>query len=274
MNSNDSVFRFLPAWMEDDLKRVVKDKLKEIRLRLGKPPEIITGKETVILRRCIEKDDLKFCINAASSYSPWAAATLAQGYLTVAGGHRIGVCGKMIFKDGITTGFREINSLCIRIASDYKGIAEKAAGLRGSILIIGAPGWGKTTLLRDLIRYRSAAETVAVVDEREELFPEGFEKGKRMDVISGCSKSQGILQVLRTMGPETIAVDEITDQKDCEALMQSFYCGVHLLATAHASSLQEFKKRKNYQSLLNSRMFSYVLILRKDQTYQVERMEL
>ena len=174
-------------------------------------------------------------------------------------------------KDGEITGIREITSLCIRVARDFPGIGGMAAGLRGSMLILGAPGWGKTTLLRDIARQISGKSTVAVVDERGEIFPSGFIRGPRMDVLTGAPKAGGVEMVLRTMGPEWIAVDEITAEEDCRALLQAQGCGVRLLATAHAGSLEEFGIRPVYKALLDNHVFDYLLILRSDKSYRTER---
>lgn len=270
----ESLLAILPAWMQGDVNRFGRDELQEIRLRLNAPGELIFREKRQYLREQLSREDLDFCINAASRYSPWAAATAAKGYLTAPGGHRIGICGEMVLKNGETAGIRNISSLCIRVARDFPGIAEDLANISGSILILGAPGWGKTTLLRDLIRWRSSAETVAVVDERGELFPEGFSKGPQTDVLTGCPKASGILQVLKTMGPQSIGVDEITEPEDVKALLHAFGCGVSLLTTAHAGSLGEFKARKVNMPLLREKVFRAIIILHRDQTYQVERMEL
>ena len=161
---------------------------------------------------------------------------------------------------------------------DFPDIAKTAYSIQGSILIIGPPGSGKTTLLRDLIRQKSNSGlgSVAVVDEREELFPyfKGqacFETGNRTDVLSGCGKSIGIEAVLRSMNPQWIAVDEITAQSDCDALLHAGWCGVNLLATAHAASLKDLRTRPVYRSLTEYRLFSTVIVLRTDKSWTVER---
>ena len=181
----------LPPRLRPEVDRLGKNALQELRLRLGMPPELVLSGESRWLGCCVSREDLNYCINAASRYSPWAAATTAQGYLTAPGGHRIGLCGEVVCKDGIVTGIREISSLCIRVARDFPGIAKRAADAPGSILILGAPGWGKTTLLRDLIRQIGEKQCVSVVDERGELFPEGLERGKKTDILTGCPKSAG-----------------------------------------------------------------------------------
>lgn len=261
----------LPKWMITDVDALGRSSLQELRLRLDAPPELVSCDSVQKLGRQVSSEDLSYCVNAASRYSPWAAATIAQGFLTVSGGHRIGLCGEAVLKNKEITGIRKVTSLCIRVARDFPGIGSSAAGLRGSMLILGAPGRGKTTLLRDIARQISEKSTVAVVDERGEIFPSGFVRGDRMDVLTGVPKAGGVEMVLRTMGPEWIAVDEITAEEDCRSLLQAQGCGVRLLATAHAGSLDEFRGRPIYKTLLDNHVFDYLLILHSDRSYGTER---
>lgn len=261
----------LPVWMRKDMDLPGMDALQELRLRINSPPELVFSQGNQWLDRSITQDDIHYTVNAASKYSPWAAASMAQGYLTVPGGHRIGLCGEAILREGSVMGMKNISSLCIRIARDFSGIAADIPVIEGSLLILGPPGWGKTTLLRDLIRQRETTEQICVVDERGELFPQGFPRGNRIDVLSGCSKQEGIPMVLRTMGPSCIAVDEITDPGDTEALLQAANCGVRLLATAHASSVAEFRSRAVYRPLWDNHVFQGLVVLKKDKSYRVER---
>lgn len=261
----------LPRWMITDVDALGRSSLQELRLRLNAPPELVSCDSVQRLGRQVSSEDLSYCVNAASRYSPWAAATIAQGFLTVSGGHRIGLCGEAVLKNKEITGIRKVTSLCIRVARDFPGIGSCAAGLRGSMLILGAPGRGKTTLLRDIARQISEKSTVAVVDERGEIFPSGFVRGDRMDVLTGVPKAGGVEMVLRTMGPEWIAVDEITAEEDCRSLLQAQGCGVRLLATAHAGSLDEFRGRPIYKALLDNHVFDYLLILHSDRSYGTER---
>lgn len=262
----------LPIWMRKEVDRQDCVSLQELRLRINSPPELIFSQKSCWLQRSITQEDLNYTVNAASQYSPWAAASSTQGYITIAGGHRIGLCGETVVQQGRITGLKNISSLCIRIARDFPGIAVKASKITGSILILGPPGWGKTTLLRDLIRQLEFTEKICVVDERKELFPEGFPRRRRVDVLSGCSKQEGISMVLRTMGPSCIAVDEITDSGDCNALIHASNCGVRLLATAHALSVSDLKRRTVYCPLIDNHVFDAFLVLRRDKTYTMERM--
>ena len=264
----------LPPWMRERVDTVGRETLQELRLRVGAPPELVLSRQNRWLDRQVTMEDIHFCINTACRYSPWTAESQSMGFLTSPGGHRIGLCGQAINKDGTVTGFRSLNSICIRVARDFPGISSGIRGEGKSVLILGAPGWGKTTLLRDLARALSQKHTVSVVDSREELFPAGFQRGKRMDVLSACPKDKGIEMVLRAMGPEIIAVDEITAGEDCAALRQAAGCGVKLLATAHAGSVEDFRRRPIYRPLLEAGIFDTCIMLRKDKSFQEERIPL
>ncbi len=273
----DELLGVLPPWLRELLRVYRHSPPEEIRLRLRQSVELKFSSESRWIAQSVTAEDISFVINAASRYSPWNAATLAQGYLTAAGGHRIGICGQAVIKAGEFMGIREPTSLCIRVARDIEGLADAARGISGSVLIVGAPSTGKTTLLRDLIRQRSfRGEHIAVLDERGEIFPENapFSQGRCTDILRGAPKNEGIPLLLRTMGPSCIALDEITEQKDRDALMQAAWCGVHLVATAHAGSLAELKNRAVYAPLVDSHIFQDVLVLHADKSWTHERMDI
>ena len=272
--------RLLPEWMRNDVDKWGREKLQELRLRLDKPPELVLNDQIIYMTRSISIDDMKFCINVASQYSPWTSATLSYGYITAQGGHRIGICGSAAIVNGKISTIRDVTSLCIRVARDFHNLADEVVPLAGSILVIGKPGSGKTTLLRDLARKISNSRngTVAVVDERGELFPTAcgkfsFPVGKRMDVLSGCKKASGIEMMIRTMNPDWVAVDEITSHEDTKALIQAGWCGVSVLASAHAGSMCEFMKRPVYKPLVQCGLFDYYLIMQHDKSWILERVD-
>ena len=155
------------------------------------------------------------------------------------------------------------------MARDVSGIAA-GLPLTGSMLLLGPPGSGKTTLLRDLIRKVSRSRMVGVVDERRELFPDGFARGENTDVLSGVGKAKGIDMVLRSMGPQTIAMDEVTCPADCEALVRAAWCGVELLATAHASSVRDLKARPVYRPLVQTGLFTRAAVLDRERCWHME----
>ena len=258
----------LPGWLSAEADRYGKKDLQELRLRLGQVPELNMGSRSLWLDRIVCQDDLNFIMNTASRYSPWAASTMSEGYLTAAGGHRIGICGEAVVKNGKLETFRKVHSLCIRVARDFPGIAGKIASISGSVLLLGPPGSGKTTLLRDLLRQISQNETVGIVDQRREIFPEGIRRGKRMDVLTDCPKPEGIEILLRTMGPGCIGVDEITSEQDALALLRAGWCGVRLVATAHAASLEDLYSRPVYRPLVERHLFDRFLVLNRDKCWK------
>ena len=267
--------------MRASVDQMGRDCLQETRIRLEQPTELVMKQGSRWLESPGTREDLNFCINAASKYSPWAAGTTAQGYITGAGGHRMGLCGQATVSHGTMTGITMPSSICLRVARDFPGIAGQASRVDGSILILGPPGSGKTTLLRDLIRQRSNQNqgAVSVVDEKEEIFPRVngkicFPCGMHTDIMSGCSKTVGIESVLRNMGPKTIAVDEITAQEDCNALIHAGWCGVKLLATAHAASVNDLHSRPVYKPLIEQKLFDAVIILQPDKSWRLERISI
>lgn len=261
-----------------------KDELLEVRLALGRHPRLVMRSgEALLDGLTVGPAELSFCVNHVSGFSAYAASGAAQGYLTARGGHRVGLCGQAVLQNGEITGLRELSSLCIRVARDVRGIAGRLLPWveMGSVLLIGPPGSGKTTLLRDLVRQISdeRSESVSVVDERGEIFPmvagtPEFYPGKRTDILTGAPKARGMEQVLRAMGPQWIAVDEITSLADCRAMEQCGYCGVRFLATAHASEVQDLSQRSVYRSLAEAGIFRSVAVLRPDRTYRIERLRI
>ena len=269
----NELLAILPPRFRAEVDNLGRENLEEVRLRIHSPVELILKGQSHMLSMHAVAQDIQYVVNTASRYSPWAASTASQGYITAPGGHRIGMCGDCVVQAGVVTGIRTATSLCIRVARSFTGIAD-GAPTHGSLLVLGPPGVGKTTLLRELIRMRSHSGTsVAVVDERGEIFPEFFEKGQRVDVLTGCSKAQGVEMALRTMSPRCIAVDEITAPGDCQALLNAAWCGVDLLATAHASNCSDLMRRPVYRSLADSGLFSCAIVLSKDKSWNLERMK-
>lgn len=269
--------KLLPLGLRQQVDKKYEQDLQELRLRIGYKPELVLKDRSVWLNKITDKQEVRFIINAVSQYSPWSVTSMSSGYITAFGGHRIGFCGEAVTRNGLITGIREVSSVCMRVARSFPGISGES--LNGSVLIIGKPGSGKTTLLRDLIRHRSekGGGSVCVVDERCELFPtvQGthcFDPGPRTDVLSACEKADGILMLLRTMCPSCIAVDEITAVEDCDALLNAGWCGVHLLATAHAADRNDLLHRPVYRPIITNRLFDTLVIMQPDKSWRAERM--
>ena len=266
---------------------------EEVRLRVGRPLALVLPwGERWLEGNPVTGRDLEQLVELASGASFHAVADqVRRGYLTVAGGHRIGLCGSAVLREGEVQGLRNLSSADLRIARQLPGAGEGVLerlcreGRLESTLILAPPGLGKTTLLRDLIRRVSQGEgchplRVALADERGEVaalyrgVPQ-LEVGPRTDVMEGCPKAQGLMLLLRAMNPQVLAVDEITAPEDVAALRTAVGCGVTLLATAHGRDREDLERRELYRPLLREGMFQkLVRIFRREggRQYEVEEL--
>ena len=258
----------------------VRQMAEEFRLRAGQPLAVLLPEGERSLGAAVTPEDLETLCDLATDYSRYAAEeTLREGYLSVRGGFRVGLCGAAVMKDGQVTNLKQISSAVIRISRELKGIGAAVVPrlFRGehfaSTLLLSPPGGGKTTLLRDLVRLMSRGEQVppqriALIDERDEIAvmyrgqPQ-MDVGPRTDILNGCPKAAAIPMVLRAMNPQIIALDEITVQEDIQAIAQAAGCGVGLLATIHAGSVEELQAKPLYRALLEGRVFRQAVLIRR-----------
>jgi len=261
---------------------------EEFRLRAGRPMTVLLPEGEVPLEVTVEPVELETLCDLATEFSRYAAAeTLREGYLSVRGGFRVGLCGTAVMKDGVNTNLKQFSSAVVRIAREQKGIAEGLVpelfreGQFQNTLLLSPPGGGKTTLLRDIVRCLSErGERIGLVDERGEVAvmyrgePQ-MDVGPRTDVLDACPKALGIPILLRAMNPRIIAVDEITAREDLKAMMQAVGCGVGLLATIHAADVSELMERPLYRTLLEERVFRLVVCISREagaRRYRVEEL--
>lgn len=250
---------------------------EELRCRLGKPIAVVAnGKGSALPTPPITAEELDRIVERATRSSLYShSEEIRRGFLHAPFGVRIGLCGTIFEHDQIVSGIRRISSVSIRIPREVRGCANEIyhalrSSAPGSILILSPPGLGKTTLLRDLIRQMSdGGLRVSVADDRGEISAasdraQGFDLGANTDVMLGGKKQDSAMMLLRSMSPQVLAFDEITDPKDLEMIAQVAGCGVDLLATAHARDRSTLRKRELYQSLLSAGIFDTAIWIRQE----------
>ncbi|MDY3919621.1 MAG: stage III sporulation protein AA [Candidatus Limivivens sp.] len=299
----DEFLKIFSMEIRSVLKRIPVDyeDIQEIRLRACQPMLVVCGgreyfvtEEGVLTEDeqkgyQISKEELMATMEYIGNYSLYAyEEELKQGFLTVKGGHRVGVAGKIVMEGNRIQSIKYISFLNVRLAHQKKGCADSILPYlfrNGQIchtLIISPPRCGKTTILRDLIRQISngssycQGQTVGVVDERSEIggsylgIPQN-DLGIRTDVLDCCPKALGMMMLLRSMSPAVIAVDELGDYNDIHAIESVIHCGCHLLATVHGSSIEDIKRKPLLQKLVTERFFErYILLWNQEKIGEIK----
>lgn len=258
--------------------------LQEIRIRAGRPLAVtVNGREHFLMMSGIltsygeqavkvtraetEETFRKVCEYSVYSYE----REIREGFITLRGGARVGITGTAVYNGAVLSGMRDISSLCFRIPREVKNCA---AGLaretiirhRGGLIIAGRAGSGKTTILRDLCRILGGSSRVSLIDTRGEIagilhgVPQ-YDTGTHTDIFDGFPRSDGAVMALRAMTPEYIICDEISTHEEAEALLQVHGCGVNIIASAHAGSLDELMQRRTLKPLIDAGVFSDAALL-------------
>lgn len=245
------------------LSSVSFDGLEEIRFRIGQPVTLYYYNRTVFLNesghtniRPTDKNDLEALSACLCNHSVYAYLNeIKDGFITIRGGHRVGLAGKCIEKNGQITGISSISGINLRIAREYKNCAKDLLphlhrmGSIQNTLLLSPPQCGKTTYLRDIARLLSADYKITVVDERSEIagtydgIPQ-FDLGPQTDVLDRFPKAEGMLLALRSLSPQILITDELGDDRDIEAIKKLYGAGCRVIATMHGDNLTNLSHAK------------------------------
>lgn len=282
MIGEEEIVGIFPTKIGNLLKdRLNKEQVYELRIKIGKPILVYSKYGESIINYISTKEDMKSIMQKVSNYSLYAyEEDIRQGFITIKGGHRIGIAGECVMEKGEVKTIRNISSVNIRICREVIGCSNKVMKYITSAykvyntIIISPPKCGKTTILRDIARNISsgmpflgiAGKKVAVIDERSEIgacyfgIPQS-DLGIRTDVLDNCLKREGLIMAIRSLSPEVLICDEIGTKGDVEALIMAFNSGVNIITTIHGFTIEDLYKRRVLSDLLDNEILERVIIL-------------
>ena len=292
MDEYEFVFDFLPDEIIksiNEFKENRKEFVEEIRIRVNKRVSLKYGQENIFINYVITKEEMDNILDRIFKGSRYTYQNeIVNGFVTIDGGHRVGLTGEVIIDDGKIININNISSLNIRISRIIKDVSlflDDYIVNDNSIcntLIVSVPGQGKTTILKDLIRRISDGKinglrslNVSVVDERCELATNIDKEGKnnlgeRTDVISNVSKDKGMRILIRSMAPDVIVVDEIGTKDDVEAIKYAVTSGIKGIFTAHGDSFERLIKSPIFRELIDLNIIERIIVLSKTEKGKIE----
>lgn len=293
MYKQESIRALFPEYIVFYFKNVIRDyeQIKEVRIRRNGPLRVLKGNQSLYLTAqgeytenamqgvSLSEKEFYDLFSHICRHSVYAfEEELCKGYLTVEGGHRIGVVGQTVWSGTEIKSIKYFTALNIRISHEIKGVADKILPYLyiekhlASTLIVSPPGCGKTTLLRDLVRKVSNGskvylpQNVSLIDERSEIAScylglAQNDVGLHTDILDACPKAVGMLMALRTMSPDVIAVDELGGEEDYKAMQQAFYLGCRIFATLHGNDFDSLRANPYRDVILGPNGFERIIFL-------------
>lgn len=298
----DEIIRILPEKIGNEIKNFIREgNIQEIRIKVGKPIILILSNEERILDCITTNDEVKGILVKISNYSLYAyEEEIKQGYITIKGGHRVGIAGECVISNGEIKTIKNISSLNIRISKAVVGSSNKIMPIITggdriyNTLIISPPKCGKTTILRDIAKNISngmytvglKGKKVVIIDERSEVaacyngVPQ-MDVGIRTDVLDNCLKKTGMIMAIRSLSPDVLICDEIGTLGEVEALNMAFNSGVNIVVTVHGFDIEDIYSRKVFKELIDESIIERIVVLssRKgagtiERVYKIERGEI
>ncbi|WP_418222515.1 stage III sporulation protein AA [Clostridium isatidis] len=278
----EEIMKVLPQDISRLIKNILLEKqVQEIRIKINKPVIIYLAENEILLPYIVKEEEMKQILVKISNYSLYAyEEEIKQGYITIRGGHRIGIAGECIFVNGEIRTIRNISSINIRICREVIGCSNELMKFITfndrvyNTLIVSPPKCGKTTILRDIARNISEGmpiiglkgKKVSIIDERSEIaacyngVPQ-LNVGIRSDVLDNCLKREGMLMAIRSLSPDILICDEIGTKGDIEALNMAFNSGVNIVVTIHGYSIEDIYNRNIFKYLLENKILERIIIL-------------
>lgn len=278
----DEIYKILPETIGNSIKQfLMEDKIQEIRIKVGKPIILNLAFEEKVLDYIPTREDLRYLMIKISNYSLYAfEEEIKQGYITLKGGHRVGLAGECVMSKGEVRTIKNISSLNIRICKEVIGASNKVMRLITendrvyNTLIVSPPKCGKTTILRDIAKNLSngmyqislKGKKVTIVDERSEIaacyngIPQ-MNVGIRTDILDNCLKKSGMIMAIRSLSPEVLICDEIGTEGDLEALNMAFNSGVNIIVTVHGYDINDIYNRKVFKELIDNCVLERIILL-------------
>lgn len=279
----DEILRYFPIELREAIIKTAKSdsgNVREIRIRINKPIILKLNSKDIFIRETITKEVINKIFESICGNSVYAFTDeISNGFITIFGGHRVGISGRALYKDNKMYSIKDISGLNFRIAREVIGAADKiindikVKGDFDNTLIISPPGLGKTTLLRDIVRQISnSGHEVSIVDERSEIaacfrgIPQN-DVGEHTDVMDGINKVDGITMMVRSMKPDFIATDEIGTDEDAKAIMYAINSGVKVIATAHGRELGDLRRSEKLRRIVELGIFKKIVFLTENGFY-------